>query len=136
MCVKVRLRCTHRVKWLLRAEDEWKREFELLPLREIHLCGMWGSGKRKSGALTPAEKLFLGHGCCGTRGWRCSHCAKSVFRAWGQWKRGLQVVSLPKIRYEDIGELQWGVGDVVMACNAFWGPWSCDKGGSWGVDIC
>ena len=37
---------------------------------------------------------------------------KCVLRAWGQWKRGFEVLALAEICFEGMGAVEKGVGGV------------------------
>ena len=45
-------------------------------------------------------------------GLRCWHCVKYVLRAWGQLKRGLEVLAFGEMCFEGMGAVEKGVGGV------------------------
>ena len=42
-------------------------------------------------------------------GWRCWHWVKCVLRAWGQLKRGFEVLALGEICFGGMGAVEKGV---------------------------
>ena len=49
----------------------------------------------------------------------CWHCVKYVSRAWGQLKRGFEVLALCEICFEGMGAVEKGVGVVGTGLNVF-----------------
>ena len=63
--------------------------------------------------LVLCEMCFEGVGVSWQGGLRCWHCVKCVFRAWGQLKRGFEVLVLFKIYFlEGMGVTEKGVRGV------------------------
>ena len=62
-----------------------------MPLPVMCFWGMEAMEKRVRGADTCC-KVFLRHGGCEKGSSGCSHCVNCVLRAWGRWKRGLEVL--------------------------------------------
>ena len=56
--------------------------------------------------------MFWGHGGSKKGGWRCWHCVKCVLRAWGELKRGLEVLALAEMCFQGMGAVETGVGGV------------------------
>ena len=61
--------------------------------------------------LALGEMCFEGMGQL-KRGLRCWHCVNYVLRAWGQLKRGFEVLALGEICFEGMGAVKKGVGGV------------------------
>ena len=59
--------------------------------------------------LALGEICLEGMGAVGTGVWRCGHCVKYVLRAWGQLKRGLEVLALGEMCFEGMGAVEKGV---------------------------
>ena len=53
--------------------------------------------------------MFTGHGGSCKGGLRCWHWVKRVLRAWGQLKRGCEVLALGEICFEGMGAVEKGV---------------------------
>ena len=52
---------------------------------------------------------FEGMGAVEKGGWRCWHWVKYVLRAWGQLKRGFEVLALGEICFEGMVLVEKGV---------------------------
>ena len=50
-------------------------------------------------------------------GLRCWQCVKYVFSAWGELKRGLEVVALAEICFEGMGAVEKAVSGVGTGWN-------------------
>ena len=59
--------------------------------------------------LAPGEMCFQGMGEVEKGGLRCWHCVKYVLRAWGQLKRGFEVLALGEMRFDGMGAVEKGV---------------------------
>ena len=59
--------------------------------------------------LALCEMCFQGIGEVERRGVCCWHCVKHVWRAWGQLKRGFEVLALCEICFEGMGAVEKGV---------------------------
>ena len=59
--------------------------------------------------LALGEICFEGMGGVEKGGLRCWHWVKCVLRAWGQLKRGLEVLALGEICFEGMGGVEKGV---------------------------
>ena len=59
--------------------------------------------------LGSAEMCFEGMGAVEKGGLRCWHMVKCVLRAWGQLKRGLEVLALCEMCLEGMGGVEKGV---------------------------
>ena len=53
--------------------------------------------------------MFRRHGVGLKGGLRCWHWVKYVLRAWGQLKRGFEVLALGEICFEGMGAVEKGV---------------------------
>ena len=53
--------------------------------------------------------MFSGHGGSSNGGLRCLHSVKYVWRAWGQLKRGFEVLALGEMCFEGMGAVETGV---------------------------
>ena len=53
--------------------------------------------------------MFSGHGGNWNGGLRCWHWVKYVLRAWGQLKRGFEVLALGEKCFEGMGAVEKGV---------------------------
>ena len=56
--------------------------------------------------------MFCGHGVSCKGGLRCWHWVKCVLRAWGQLKRGFEVLALGEMCSERMGAVAKGVSGV------------------------
>ena len=59
--------------------------------------------------LAPGEICFEGMGYVEKGGLRCWHRVKCVLMAWGQLKRGFQVLALGEMCCEGMGAVEKGV---------------------------
>ena len=53
--------------------------------------------------------MFCGHGVSCKGGLRCWHWVKCVLRAWGQLKRGFEVLALAEMCFEGMGAVGKGI---------------------------
>ena len=59
--------------------------------------------------LALGEICFDGIGAVEKGGLRCWHCVKCVLMAWGQLKRGFEVLALCEMCFEGMGAVEKGV---------------------------
>ena len=59
--------------------------------------------------LAPGEMCFEGMGGVERRGLRCWHWPRCVLRAWGELKRGFQVLAMGELCFEGMGAVEKGV---------------------------
>ena len=62
--------------------------------------------------LAPGEIYFEGMGAVERGGLRCWHGLKCVVRAWGELKRGFEVLALGEMCFQGVGAVEKGVRGV------------------------